>query len=92
VAMGLLGGIALGAGFRFEESAHAEANEIRAAYTSGQVDGVRNMEKEAVRKGHGFWERSGGGVGENSFAWLPSHVHWTPDRPRTLPIDRVLEQ
>lgn len=48
----------------------------------GYATAAGRFQREAVREGHGRWERTGDEV---VFRWNPRHEHYRPDTPSTVP-------
>jgi hypothetical protein len=51
-------------------------------FRRGYITAVSQFQREAVREGHGHWERT---KGSNTFRWNMVRTGYTPDSPSRIP-------
>ncbi|HVJ69558.1 MAG TPA: hypothetical protein VM510_16395 [Caulifigura sp.] len=73
VAFGL--GLAGAATIRFHQ-------HWQRGFQRGYAVAASRFQQEAVRNGHGHWERAGNGV---AFQWNTALEHYHPESPATIP-------
>ena len=71
-------GVAAGAAIRFPQY-------YRAGYARGRASATQELQHQAVREGHAFWQRRPDGSLPNVFAWLPVRERYNADSVSQIP-------